>query len=188
MKEAPARHLQEDRIGLERKAPGQRGPGFGVEGATGLEEIGTVKHAAHSIPPGVSDRVIAHGVEDALIGLAFGSRPRRRSGAVPQVRGTVVVGRQQLERIGGQVAQCVVQPHRAKPAVLLVRLDLHRVRPVLDQGRDPLDMSPSLGRHDGPRGQRGPDQLSARSGARTIRLRSSTNTTRGTWRRASASW
>jgi len=187
VKKAPARHLQEDRIGLRGEAPGERSPGLGVESATGLEEIGTVKHAAYSIPPGVSDRVIAYGVEDALIGLSSGGSPRRRSGAVPQVRRTVVVGRQPLECIRGQVAQRVVQPHRAEPAVLLVRLDLHRGRPVLDQCRDPLDMSPSLGRHDGPRGQRRPDQLSARSGGRTIRLRSSTNTTRGTWRRASAS-
>lgn len=187
MQEAPARHLQEDRIGLGGEAPGQVSPGGGVEGAAGLEEIGTVEHAAHSIPPGVSDRVIAYGVQNALIGLSFGRSPRRRSGAVPQVRRTVVVGRQPLEFSGRQVAQCVVQPHRAEPAVLLVRPDLHRVRPVLDQRRDPLDVSPPMGRHDGPRGQRGPDQLSARSGGRTIRLRSSTNTTRGTWRRASAS-
>ena len=187
MKEAPARHLQKDRLGLGGEAPGQRSPGVGVEGAAGLEEIGTVEYAAHSIPPGVPDRVIAYGVQDALIGLSFGSSPPRRSGTVPQVRGTVVVGRQPLELIGGHVAQRVMQPHRAEPAVLLVRLDPHRVRPVLDQCRDPLDVSPSLGRHDGPRGQRGPDQLSARSGGRTIRLRSSTNTTRGTWRRASAS-
>jgi hypothetical protein len=45
----------------------------------------------------------------------------------------------------GGISQRVMQPTRPEPAVALVGVDVHRVRPAVQERDDPLDMGASLG-------------------------------------------
>ena len=54
--------------------------------AAGLQVVGTVEHPPHHVPLRQADRVIAHGVEHAAVGLALGLGAGGAGGAVAQLR------------------------------------------------------------------------------------------------------
>src|SRR5690242_21759476 len=63
------RHLLEDGVTLLRDPRGQGAAQVLVERATGLQVVRQIEHLADVVPPGVADRVIANGIEHALIGF-----------------------------------------------------------------------------------------------------------------------
>src|SRR6185312_2937822 len=108
-------NLAQDAGGIIRQPACELRPALPVGRPTRLEIIGAVKDSTHRFPLRQSNRVIAHRVEDAAVGLALGLGAGRAGGAVEQLVGTRARAGPAAELLLGRVAEGVVQPDGAEP-------------------------------------------------------------------------
>jgi hypothetical protein len=99
--------------------------------ASGLQEIRQVQHAPDVVPTGKAYGVITNGIEDALIALARTSRA---------VGGGRTVGQLIPKR---RIAQRIMEPTGAQPALALSRRHLHCLGPLVEQRDHPFDVGPA---------------------------------------------
>jgi hypothetical protein len=152
VQEARAGDFAKDATRVARQALRQRGAGLAVELALRVEEVGTIKDSANHVPLGQADGVIANRVEHTSVDLALRLGMCGAGRSVPQLRwsgGSDSPPGQLLER---SIAQCIMKPDRAKPAIPFRVGDSHLLCPTGCELGHTLNVVDSFRCDDGPLG------------------------------------
>lgn len=138
--------------GVARQPLSQFGAALPIEGALGVEKIGTIENPADHVPFREPEGVIADRIEHTTVDLTLGLCMSRACGTVPQRWRARSTGRPLRELLGRGIPQGIVQPHRTKPAVALGIRNPYLLRPSRRQLCHLLDVLEPFGCDDGPFG------------------------------------
>lgn len=142
----------EDAAGVARQTFSQFGASLPIEGAFGVEKVGTIENPADHVPFREPEGVVSDRVEHTTVDLALGLCMSRACGTVPQRGRARSTGGPLRELLGRGISQGIVQPHRSKPAVALGIRHPHLLRPLRRQLCHLLDVLEPFGCDDGPFG------------------------------------
>lgn len=152
MKEAGAGDFAEDSTRVLWQTLGQLCPGLAVEPPLGVEKVGAIEYTPHHVPLGEAQGVIPNRVEHSPVELAFCLGASGTGRPMPQLlrpgsrRGPLG---QLLQR---GIAQGIVQPDGAKPAVPFRMRHSHQLRPAGRKLGHSLDVVQPSRCDDGPLG------------------------------------
>jgi len=120
-------------------------PVFPLERPTWLQIIGTIEYPAHHVPLGQPQGMVSNCIEHASVVLAQSPGPRRAGRSMAELGRSRRVSGPLLQLGSGCVAQGVMQPYRAQPAVPLRVRHAQLLGPGRGQLRYPLDVLQAFG-------------------------------------------
>ena len=152
MKEAGAGDFAEDFTRVLRQTLGQLGPGLAVERPLRVEKVRAIEDAPYHVPLGETQGVIPNRVEYPPVDLTLRLGAGGTGGPMPQLLRSGGCRGPLGQLLRRRIAQGIVQPDGAKPAVPFRVRYAHQLRPAGRELGHSLDVVQPSRCDDGPLG------------------------------------